>query len=70
MRDAPRQGRHSARGRRPTIDDVARHAGVSKGAVSLALDGVLLTDARIGAPRYRLVSELELEAVVIGRPCR
>jgi DNA-binding LacI/PurR family transcriptional regulator len=27
------------RGRRPTIDDVARHAGVSKGAVSLALNG-------------------------------
>jgi DNA-binding LacI/PurR family transcriptional regulator len=25
--------------RRPTIDDVARHAGVSKGAVSLALNG-------------------------------
>jgi DNA-binding LacI/PurR family transcriptional regulator len=32
---APRRGG----GRRPTIDDVARHAGVSKGAVSLALNG-------------------------------
>jgi DNA-binding LacI/PurR family transcriptional regulator len=32
---APGRGR----GRRPTIDDVARHAGVSKGAVSLALNG-------------------------------
>jgi DNA-binding LacI/PurR family transcriptional regulator len=31
---APGRGR-----RRPTIDDVARHAGVSKGAVSLALNG-------------------------------
>jgi DNA-binding LacI/PurR family transcriptional regulator len=38
MRDLPRKGRHPAR-RRPTIDDVARHAGVSKGAVSLALNG-------------------------------
>ena len=34
MRPARRGG-----GRRPTIDDVARHAGVSKGAVSLALNG-------------------------------
>jgi DNA-binding LacI/PurR family transcriptional regulator len=32
---APRRGGR----RRPTIDDVARHAGVSKGAVSLALNG-------------------------------
>ena len=34
MRAPPRGGR-----RRPTIDDVARDAGVSKGAVSLALNG-------------------------------
>ncbi len=32
------------------------------------VDGVLLTDARIDDPRYRLVTELGLEAVVIGNP--
>lgn len=37
MKAAARNGARAKR--RPTIDDVARHAGVSKGAVSLALNG-------------------------------
>jgi DNA-binding LacI/PurR family transcriptional regulator len=32
------------------------------------MDGVLLTDIRFGDPRYELVTELGLEAVVIGHP--
>ncbi len=32
------------------------------------VDGVLLTDVRIDDPRYALVAELGLEAVVVGRP--
>jgi DNA-binding LacI/PurR family transcriptional regulator len=34
------------------------------------IDGVLLTDARVDDPRYALVAELGLEAVVVGRPDR
>jgi DNA-binding LacI/PurR family transcriptional regulator len=34
------------------------------------VDGVLLTDARVDDPRYALVAELGLEAVVLGHPDR
>lgn len=72
------------RTRRPTIDDVARHAGVSKGAVSLALNGRPgvsdATRARIAASaaalgwrpsaRAKALSESRALAVglVIARP--
>ena len=93
--------------RRPTIEDVARDAGVSKGAVSFALndrpgvapatrerilqvaadlgwtpshrgralaadgrvDGVFLTDVRVGDPRPALLERLGLPAVVIAPSC-
>jgi DNA-binding LacI/PurR family transcriptional regulator len=34
------------------------------------VDGVLITDARLDDPRYALVAELGLEAVVVGHPDR
>lgn len=43
-------------GRRPTIQDVARHAGVSKGAVSLALNG---RPGVSDATRQRIVASVE-----------
>jgi DNA-binding LacI/PurR family transcriptional regulator len=34
------------------------------------VDGILITDARLDDPRYELVAELGLEAVVVGHPDR
>ena len=47
---------------RPSVETYERLAREGR------IDGVLLTDARSNDPRYALVNELGLEAVVIGHP--
>jgi DNA-binding LacI/PurR family transcriptional regulator len=49
-------------------DEAAELATYTRLAREGRVDGVLLTDARLDDPRYRLVGEFGLEAVVIGHP--
>ena len=48
----------------PVVEEATYRRLVADGRV----DGVLLTDARTDDPRYALVLELGLEAVVVGHP--
>jgi DNA-binding LacI/PurR family transcriptional regulator len=49
-------------------DEAAERDTYTRLAHDGRIDGVLLMDPRVDDPRYELVSELGLEAVVVGRP--